>query len=352
MTLYEQLQLNQSGSQLYIKESPTIQEKRKRMAVYVFKVLLTVLFCVSFVTAFTHLFGAENGTAGVVVLLFLMAFRQVDFAIKPTHGAVVMLLIGLILTFVPHWAAGLSPLAAFPVHAVAILLLMVLGCHQPQFYNQATIVLSYLLLFGYDVSGPAYQQRVIGLLLGFGWTAWLLYRVHGHKQYEEGFWDLFRQFHIKTDRSRWQLGLSVTVALSLLAGELLGLPRVMWIGLAALSVIQPTKKERLWRAKNRCIGVICGVLCFSVLLYLLPPDLYGMLGILGGICVGFTAHYGQQSAFNCFGAIAIAASILGTGSAMLFRIVDTVFGVGFALCFYALFDHLCKQYVAKTAVSS
>lgn len=349
MTFYEQLQLNQAGSQAYIRASATPQEKRWRMAIYVFKVLLTVLFCVAFVTTFTKLFGVENGTAGVVILLFLMAFRQVDLAIKPTHGAVVMLLIGLILTFAPHLAASLTPGAALPVHFTAIFLLMVLGCHQPKFYNQATIVLSYLLLFGYDVSGTLYQQRVVGLLLGFAWTAWLMYRVHKQKPHTEGFADLFRQFDLSTERSRWQLGLSITLALSLLFGELLGFSRVMWIGLAALSVTQPSRKERLWRAKNRFLGALAGVCGFLLLNNVLPPALCGCLGILGGICVGFTAHYGWQSAFNCFGALSIAAAILGINGAMAFRILDTAFGIVFALCCYALFELVCKRYTEQSA---
>ena len=338
MKFYEQLQLNQLGSKNYIRESSNKKERNTRIAIYIFKVMLTVLFCVLFVTAFTKLFGVENGTPGVVILLFLMAFRQVDLGIKPKEGVAVMLLIGIILTFAPHFAASLPPEQAFLIHFPAIFILMLLGCHQIHFYNQATIILSYLLLFGYDVSGEAFTQRVIGLLIGFAWTSWLLYRVHRNKQNPEGILDVIRSFNLGTVRSRWQLGLALTTSLALVIGEMLGFSRVMWIGLAALSVVQPTKKERLWRAKNRFIGVVAGVVLFIILINFLPAPLLGSLGIIGGICVGFSTHYGWQSAFNCFGALSIAAAILGLDGSLFYRILDTAFGIIFALCIYNLLE--------------
>lgn len=339
MKFYEQLQLNQLGSKNYIRESPNKKERNKRIAIYIFKVFLTVLFCVLFVTCFTKLFGVENGTPGVVILLFLMAFRQVDLGIKPKEGVAVMLLIGVLLTFAPHLAASLPPEQAFFVHFPVIFILMLFGCHQIRYYNQATIILSYLLLFGYDVSGELFIQRVVGLLLGFAWTSWLLYRVHCNKQNPEGIADIFRSFSLGTVRSRWQLGLALTTSLALVIGEMLGFSRVMWIGLAALSIVQPTKKEQFWRAKNRFIGVVAGVLLFIVMIHFLPASILGGVGIIGGICVGFSTHYGWQSAFNCFGALSIAAALLGLDGALFYRILDTAFGIIFALCIYNLLDH-------------
>ena len=33
-------------------------------------------------------------------------------------------------------------------------------------FNQSTLVLGYLLLYGYDVTGKSYQMRLVGMALG------------------------------------------------------------------------------------------------------------------------------------------------------------------------------------------
>lgn len=344
MTFYQELQLNQAGSKALIKQSTTIEEKRRHSMIYLFKIVLTLVFCVGFVTAFGLLFGQENGTAGVVVLLSLLAFRQADLGIKASHGAGVMLLIYAILIVAPRIANMLPIGIAFAVHLISIFLLTLLSCQQVRMCNQATIVMSYLLLFGYDVTGKAYMMRVIGMTLGGIWTAWLLYRSHKNKAYKEGFLDLFRQFSMEKERSRWQIGLALTVACAVLLGELLHLPRVMWIGFAALSTTQIAAEDRIKKAKFRFIGVLVGAPLVFLFVRVLPESMTGLLGIFGGLCIGFCAHYGWQSIFNCFGAVYMAIGILGSvQNAAFYRIVDTAFGIVFALLFYAVVEKVLAK---------
>ena len=44
-----------------------------------------------------------------------------------------------------------------------------------------------------------------------------------------------------------------------------------------------------------------------------------MIGIIGGIGVGYSAGYKWQTVFNTFGALAIAASLFGLPMALLLR---------------------------------
>ena len=81
MTFYQELQLDQVGSKSYIASITDPKEKRKHIAIYLFKILLTVSFCVAFVTIYTKLFGANNSIVGVVVLLSVMVFRYADMGI-------------------------------------------------------------------------------------------------------------------------------------------------------------------------------------------------------------------------------------------------------------------------------
>ena len=68
MTFYQELQLNQAGSKALIRNIKDPKEKWKHICIYLFKILLTVAFCVVFVTIYTKVFGEENSIVGVVVL--------------------------------------------------------------------------------------------------------------------------------------------------------------------------------------------------------------------------------------------------------------------------------------------
>lgn len=65
------------------------------------------------------------------------------------------------------------------------------------------------------------------------------------------------------------------------------------------------------QSQKRIVGNIAGVICFTVLYFLLPPSIYAYIGIIGGIGVGLSAQYGWQAVFNTFGALAIAAESYG-----------------------------------------
>lgn len=318
--------------------------KKKRTLIYLTKITLTLLFCVAFVGGFSGLFGAENSIAGVVVLLFLLVFRQVDLGIQPKQGAYVMLGIGAIMIVAPQVANLLSPFPAFLVHFVAIFALAVMGCHQVQMRNQGIIVLAYLLLFGYEVSGVAYAKRAVGLALGFCWVASLMYRSSKNKAHTDGALDLYKQFDLKTDRSFWQLGMALTVALSVLVGELLQLPRVIWVAFAALSVTQMVKEDRIQRTRNRLAGVLGGVFAFWVLMQFIPMEWAAYLGMVGGFCLGFCTHYAWQTVFNCFGALSMATVVLGVEGAAFYRLVDTIFGALFALACYAVYEKIGQKW--------
>ena len=82
MTFYQELQLNQAGSKLMIQEAVGRRAKAWHLLVYLVKILLTMVFCVAFVTLYGWVFGAENNIVGVVVLLCLMVFRQADLGMR------------------------------------------------------------------------------------------------------------------------------------------------------------------------------------------------------------------------------------------------------------------------------
>lgn len=340
MTFYQELQLDQIGSKAFIRSLKDSKEKRKHILIYLFKILLTVAFCVVFVTIFTKLFGDNNSIVGVVVLLSVMVFRYADMGIRNQHGVVSALLIFAILAFGPRATNMVNPGIAFFINIFCIFALMLLGCHNVIMSNHSTFVLAYLLLQGYDVSGHDYTLRLIALAVGAVATAAVLYRNHKKTIYKRSFRHLFEEFDLTSARTRWQIRLTLGVSSVMLIASFLGIPRVMWIGIAAMSVLLPFHSDMVQRVKFRAPGNVLGAGLFLILYTVLPESCYGYIGMIGGIGVGLSATYGWQAVFNSFGALAIATPIFGLGNAIFLRIFNNAFGSVYGYIFDTVSSHI------------
>ena len=164
MTFYQELQLDQAGSKSYISSFQKRKDKLKHTGIYLFKILLNVAFCTVFIALFCTLFGAENSVAGLTVLLSIMVFRHADLGIRASHGLFDILIVFTILAIGPKVSNLLPAGWAFCANVIFIMLLMVLGCHNVIMFNHSTLVLAYLMLQGYDVSGAAYIFWLVQLL--------------------------------------------------------------------------------------------------------------------------------------------------------------------------------------------
>ena len=241
----------------------------------------------------------------------------------------------------PRLANMAPPLAAFAVNVVCIFLLMILGCHNVIMYNHSTFVLGYLLLLGYDVTGKEYTFRVIGLLVGMVICMIVFYKNQRNRAYRRTFLDLFREFDLKSARSRWYVKLTLIVSSAMLFMNLLGLPRAMWAGIACMSVCLPFTEDCIPRSVSRGMFNVVGCLLFIVLYLVLPKSMYPYIGMIGGIGVGYSAGYPWQTAFNTFGALSIAAGIFGMPAAVALRIGANVLGAAYTV--------ICNKVADKVA---
>ena len=333
MTVYQELQLNQAGSKALIRSCTNRKDKMRHTAIYLFKICLTMAFCMAVVIGFSKIFGNGNSIVGVVVLLCVMAFRFADFGIRTPHAMGALTLMFAILTFGPRLANAGGLVQEFLVNTVCILLLMVLGCHNVVMFNHSTLLLCYLLLYGYDVTGDLYIQRLIAMGIGAAATLIVYYRNHRKKVYKRSLGDIFKEFDIHSLRTRWQITMVFGVTTAMLIAGLLHVPRRMWIGIAAMSILVPFHEDAKKRAKSRVPGNIVGCFIFLALYYLLPPSIYNYVGVIGGIGVGLSATYGCQAVFNTFGALSIAVGILGLPGAVFFRIFNNFFGAVYGVLF-------------------
>lgn len=325
MTFYQELQLSSTGSKQLIKNTTDSKEKRRHILIYNFKVYLVMIFCVAVVSLYSKFIGNDNSVVGVTVLLAVLVLRQADFGIRTSHGLLSIAGIFAILMTAPRFANTLSPVPAFAVNVIAILFLMILGCHNVIMYNHSTFVLGYLLLLGYDVTGASYIKRVEGLAAGMILCMVIFYKNQKNRPYRRTFRDLFREFDMHSARGRWYLKLTLIVSSAMLFMNLLGLPRAMWAGIACMSVCLPFTDDCVARSGKRWQFNIVGCLLFIVLYLVLPESMYPYIGMIGGIGVGYSAGYAWQTVFNTFGALSIASNLFGMTGAVILRIGANVF---------------------------
>ena len=316
------------------------KEKRRHILIYNFKVYLVMAFCVALVTLYSKLTGNENSVVGVTVLLALLVLRQADFGIQTKHGLISIAGIFMILIVGPRLANILPVFGTFAVNIVCIFLLMILGCHNVIMYNHSTFVLGYLLLYGYDVSGESYRMRVVGLAVGMVVCMAVFYKNQKNRPYRRTFLDLFREFDIRSARNLWYIKLTFIVSSAMLIVTLLGLPRAMWAGIACMSVCLPFTQDCPPRAVDRGLFNIVGCALFIVLYLILPESMYSMIGIIGGIGVGYSAGYKWQTAFNTFGALAIASSLFGMPMAVALRVGINVISAVYTVILNKLTDYM------------
>lgn len=348
MTFYKELQLSAAESKALIKESDSNKERLYHTGVFVFKVIITVLFSIAAITVFTTFCGEDNRMAGVVVLLSVLMFRNVDLGIRMSHSFLSLLIIYSILMFAPHLANLVHPLAALPIHLISIFTIVVLGCHNLNTYNQFVLVLGYLLLYGYDVSGDAYKLRLAGMGVGVLLIFLIYFFKHKNKVYDKKLADIFKEFNVRTKRTSWQIKITLAVSTLLVLAELIGLPRGMWSGIAAMSVLVPLKDDIPKRALKRTIGNVAGGTVFTLLYYVLPEFIIPLIGVIGGIGTGFSAQYKWQSMFNSLGAMAMAVVIFGSlKDAVLYRIVNNVVGAVYGILFGLVFHKICSLIIKR-----
>ena len=339
MTFYEELQLNQAGSKELIRNSQNNKEKLRHLAIYIFKIFITMVFCMAFVIAYSKFFGNDNSIVGVIVLLFVLVFRNIDLSIKTSHALPSLIAIFAILAIGPRLSNASNIYVESLVNSVCIFLLMFLGCHNEKMCNHSTLVLGYLLLYGYDVYGNAYIKRLEAIAVGAIITGIIYFRNHRKKTYELNFLSFFQEFDINAHRTKWQLSLTLAISSILLIARMINLPRHIWAGIAVMSIVTPFPTGKKQKVKERILGNVFGALLVFIIYAYCPEFMYNNIGIIGGIGVGLSATYGFQSVFNTFGAISAASTLLGFPAAIFYRVFNNVLGSVYGIVFNKYF---CK----------
>ena len=330
-------------------------ERRRRLLAQLAPDAAGVGVGVVFLYAHTAQFGGANLPPAVVIFCLLLSCRFVHYNYRMADTLRNMAAAFALLTLGPALAPLGGPLLHLLLNLFCIGVLLLITADQPELGNASLYLFSYLFLYGNPVSGRSLALRGLEMLLGFALCAAVLYHNHRGRTPERPFRAVLRAFSLADEKCRWQLRVAVGISLAVLTGELLGLPRIMWVGFSCSSILTAYGSHPVRRAAGRVGGVLGGSLLFCLLYQLCPPALHGGLGILSGLCLGLCASYGFCTVFNCLGALLTASALFGPGPAAAIRVCNNVlgslFGLFFALAWPKLLDALFRRRTAAARES-
>lgn len=156
--------------------------------------------------------------------------------------------------------------SALLINIAALAVLILFGCHNPFMFNQSTLVLGYLLLYGYDVSGKSYMLRIAGMAAGAAITCLVFYRNHKNRDYKRNMKAVIEEFDLSSSRTKWQLCQILCVPLVLCIAQLCNMPRAMWAGIAAMSAILPFMEDMQYRVKKGLSVILPGYMLYGIIL--------------------------------------------------------------------------------------
>lgn len=351
MSFYQAMQLGANNLKPLIKDTEDKKLKKKYMTALVLKNILCLLFCMIVVTSFGKIFGSENSVVGVVTVVALLTYRlsNLDFEVKQSTFTI----FGIFCIFMvgPYLASISTPVLRFIINFISIMAIVILSCYNVNLSNQSIFVLSYLLLYGYQINDMAvYVNRVFALLVGGTIVSVIFYIKQRNTKFENTFSDIIKGVNLNNERTKWQLKFALGVCSAMLIGDILNLEKTMWVGFACMSILQPTQDKIDFRLKNRFPFMIIGCIVYFILFSVVPMEYRGFIGILGGIMVGFSATYQWQTVFNCFGALTSAVPVLGLEGAIILRILNNAFGAIYSKVFSYAFDKVDEKIAIRNNV--
>lgn len=348
MTFYQAMQLGANNLKPLIQNTKDKKLKQKYLTALIIKNILCLIFCILMVTVFNKVFGSENSIVGVVTVIALLTFRLSYLDYNAKHSAFAIFTIFCIFIIGPYLASMSTPILSFLINFISIMVIVVLACYNVNLSNQSIFVLGYLLLYGNPVSNVGvYSNRAIALLVGGVIVSGIFYIKQRKTEFKSTFTDVIKGFNFSNERTKWQLKLALGVCSGMLIGELINLPKVMWIGFACMSILQPNEEKTEFRVKTRFPYIIVGGIVYFVICLFIPEESRSLVGMLGGLLVGFCATYQWQTVFNCFGALSSAVPVLGLGGAIILRILNNGIGAIYSKVFNYVFDKVYKKMMEK-----
>lgn len=351
-SFYQLLQLSPTALWAAVRTAQGPERTRLVFAMAV-RSLLLVAFAILFIGGLTPVFGTENSCLVVGGFCMLLGIKFVSFGYNAKDSVLALALV-LALTVAGGQVTALGmPWLSFAANLVFLGIILLLVAQDPRMGNAGTYVFAYVFVSQTPVTGQALGLRwmLAGMLLLLCAGVLVHKHLHAHAQVRLG--DVLRASSFKNPETRWRLRMAIAVALVLLAGDLLQVPRSLWMGYACMSVLLPYDPEgnkattTLRRGLQRAGGVLAGSALYWLLAAIVPPEAHSLFGPIAGLCIGFSAHYFWNNVLNCFGALLLASALYGAAGSALLRVGDNLLGILFALACALLWSWMDSWHAAQ-----
>ncbi|MGL4546879.1 FUSC family protein [Eubacterium aggregans] len=323
-----------------------MKERKKSWKDYA-KVVMTKLpvfiFCVIFISGYSHFFGQENSIVGVILLMGLLMLMKADFwySSAVSGGLIAITFIGI---------GGLALLAGAGLwwgllcHIIAMVWMLAFVRYDVSHSLYLHFFMGYVMFVGYPVSGHSAELRMLSLII-IGTAIGLIHFVLNRSQgFRHPFREMWAPFSLKEGQARWATTLGVTLVLTLFLGEFMGLSKTMWMALSVVSLLTPLEDEVHKRQWLRVPATLLGCLLFFTLFrYLIPESYQSTVVLMAGFMSMFINSYFIKTIYNSFSALVTATLIMLTESAIWLRILENIIGSIIAVAATYLFAWIWKK---------
>lgn len=284
------------------------------------------LFCVLFINGYNTWFGKENSIVGVILLMGLLMFLKADFGMDAKYSALLLPVL-LVLMGLCAKLSTWSPLVGLVVDAAFLCAALLFTRRDATHSAYLPFLMGYLMFRGYDVTGDLFVKRMVSLAV-IGCVIGLLHFLGSRKicgcdtpavllspLSRYGRWE------------RWALSLTATLLVTLFCGDLMSIPKSMWVNLTVLSLMTPIEDDLAQRRRLRIPATILGCVLFMALFgWLIPPDYQTAVVLLAGFLSMFITSYFIKTVYNSFSALVTATLLLPVKTAVLTRIGNNLIG--------------------------
>lgn len=352
MKFYDAIQLDPAYLKKMIREADEPKQRQKLWFAMATRAVLLVAFAVVMISPVSKVFGEENSAMGVALFCIMMGIRFVDFGYCIGDSIINLAAAFALLLFAPSVAALVNPVFAVVIHVSAFFIILFMTSDRPEMGNAGLYTFAYVYLSGNPVVGASLQNRALLTLAGYVLCAAILIAKHRKKNQGVRFWSMVKNFSLSNPKTQWQFQLALGVGILLGLSSLVPLKRMMWAGFACGSVLgcyNATKDGIKERFADRLIGTVIGSAVFAAAYWIIPTQFHMVLGILGGLCLGFCADYRAKTACNCLGALFIASGLYGLQESVLLRVANNFAGVVFGALFWVVYQKVMDAYMPSAA---
>lgn len=344
MRFYQLLQFDPFILKQKMRQATPSEKYYYFMALMV-RAILLVGFAMTFVCTISWVFGNENKSLAVVLFCMLLTFRVVDFGYKMSHSIISIGIILMIFGLLPLLEEQKFIVVKWLGNFLCLSTLFVLTGSNPSMGNSGLYGFSYLFLMGtaQHLTKEQFYVRTELLVVFFIVLSTIFFIKHKDKHINKTWKQEFLGDNLFSQRNLWLIYCAFGLSILLLMGDLFSFQRFMWIGFAFSSLISSYGTDIKKRIFDRLVGIIVGSILFGVISMFL---LNSILGIVGGLALGFCSSYRTKTIFNCFGALSVANSLYPINVAINLRIIDNIIG----LVFCVLYIVACKAVLNKVLI--